>query len=276
MTKVNQTTEPLTFEEILLELPLYKSVDVSNYDRKFILDLRAHNFQIDAYCVGVDCERQSIFKTKRTYGGGAGQPSPPVDWMFGDGTFSVFINCERCNCDYDYYFRMEEKHLMKIGQFPALTEILGADREKYKKLLSVDNFSELRRADGLASHGVGIGAFVYLRRIFERLILDHHKLLEDKGQGVPEFASKHMDEKIGALREILPPALVEHKSTYGILSKGLHELDEKTCLKYFPIVRTAIILILEQDLQAQSTREAETELRRQLNVINQEVASKAT
>ena len=44
----------------------------------------------------------------------------------------------------------------------------------YRSVLDKDHYQELNRAIGLASHGVGIGSFVYLRRIFERLVEEAH------------------------------------------------------------------------------------------------------
>jgi len=43
-------------------------------------------------------------------------------------------------------------------------------RQKYRLVLRGDNWAELYKAVGLAAHGEGIGSFVYLRRVFERLI----------------------------------------------------------------------------------------------------------
>ena len=69
-----------------------------------------------------------------------------------------------------------------------------------------------------------------------------------------------MDERIEALKTSLPEFLVEHRNIYRVLSKGVHELDEQSCLEHFPTIRSAIILILEQDLLARRKIEAETQL----------------
>lgn len=80
-----------------------------------------------------------------------------------------------------------------------------------------------------------------------------------------------MDEKIDALKAVLPPALVKNKATYTILSKGLHELDERTCQLYFPVVRSAIIRILEQDFQRREADKAEAALAFQIAEINRQL-----
>jgi succinate dehydrogenase/fumarate reductase flavoprotein subunit len=57
-----------------------------------------------------------------------------------------------------------------------------------------------------------------------------------------------MDEKIDLLHNYLPSFLVENKSMYSILSLGIHELDEKTCLANFDTLRVAIEIILDEKL----------------------------
>lgn len=82
-----------------------------------------------------------------------------------------------------------------------------------------------------------------------------------------------MDEKIGALADFLPAALVKNKAVYAILSKGLHELDEATCNKYFAVVRAAILQILQQELDAKNRRASESALEREIAKIHTELRS---
>ena len=190
--------------------------------------------------------------------------------MLKGGEFTVTMQCVRNPLEhvYRYYFSIQSGELRKIGQWPSLEDIAGADIEKYRPLLKGGYFRELKMATGLASHGVGIGAFVYLRRIFERLIYQHHDELPAPIEG---FVTLRMDEKIDALKSVLPAALVANKGTYGILSKGLHELDEDTCKSYFPVVRSAIIRILEQDYQRREAEKADAELARNISQIAQQL-----
>jgi hypothetical protein len=119
----------------------------------------------------------------------------------------------------------------------------------------------LRRANTLASHNYGVGAFIYLRRVFEALIDGHRRAYEQAaGTSIPNYEELKIDDRIKALKASLPEFLVKHRSIYGVMSKGVHELDEQTCLRYFPTIRSAIMLILEQDLLARRKKEAETQL----------------
>lgn len=260
-----------TVSHLLLEAPLYATfafVDVPE-TRKALDTLRRGNFQFDAHCI--HCTRSSVFKTTRNVGGGSGFGSSPVDpgWMLKNGQWSVEVQCVRNFLHaYRYFFTLENNELRKIGQWPSLEDIAGADIEKYRSQLKDGYFRELKIATGLASHGVGIGSFVYLRRIFERLIHQHHDELPDP---ISTFGTMRMDEKIDALKAVLPPALVKNKATYTILSKGLHELDERTCQLYFPVVRSAIIRILEQDFQRREADKAEAALAFQIAEINRQL-----
>ena len=46
---------------------------------------------------------------------------------------------------------------------------------RYSAILGRQYYNELKRSIGLHSHGIGIGSFVYLRRIIEKLVMTHSK-----------------------------------------------------------------------------------------------------
>ncbi|RVA58217.1 short-chain dehydrogenase [Mesorhizobium sp. M7A.F.Ca.US.001.01.1.1] len=237
---------------------LYSAVTFDKDAHQNYLDqFRDDNFQFDCHCVW--CGRHSTFKTSRPSG-------HYHSWLHANnngvltGHFSAFLKCQRdLTHVYSYFFRIDGLSFIKIGQFPSLEDIASSDIQRFRPVLEPSYFADLHRAGGLFSHGIGVGAFVYLRRIFERLIARHH---EDLSTPVDGFATMRMEEKIDALKGVLPAALVENKAAYGILSKGVHELDEETCRKHFPVVRAAIIAILEEDLQAREKKKAADELRK--------------
>jgi len=124
---------------------------------------------------------------------------------------------------------------------------------KYKSVLG-GQYIELSKAVGLSSHGVGIGAFVYLRRIIENLVLDKYKQFSDElGMQTKDFESKKFIEKIDILKNYLPKILVDNKNIYAIISKGIHELSENECIEMFPFIRTGIEVILD-DLIAEKEK----------------------
>ena len=67
-----------------------------------------------------------------------------------------------------------------------------------------------------------------------------------------------MDDKISLLKRNLPEFLVQNKSLYSILSKGIHELGESECMSAFPITKLGIELILDEKLE-KLTRENKIE-----------------
>ena len=93
-----------------------------------------------------------------------------------DGIYLPFI-CIACAYFhiYSYIFKQAVDTIFKIGQFPSLEQIAYLYVQRFRSVLEPKYFSELHRAGGLMSYNVGIGAFVYLRCIFERLIFRHHE-----------------------------------------------------------------------------------------------------
>ncbi|MEK1853941.1 MAG: hypothetical protein AAAC48_19255 [Phyllobacterium sp.] len=230
------------------------------------------NVQFDCYCL--QCKKTTPFKTERRADHYEGWKRASNNDVLEDDIFTLHMHCQRDAAHvYSYVFISTEDVVVKIGQFPSLEDIAASDLQRFRPVLEKEYFSELHRAGGLASHGIGIGSFVYLRRIFERLIVTHRdKLAEVTGKPIDGFDGLRMDEKIDALKSVLPATLVKNKSVYGILSKGIHELDEETCKKYFPIVRAAIIAMLEEDLQALEKKRAADELTKALGAISGELS----
>ena len=60
------------------------------------------------------------------------------------------------------------------------------------------------------------------------------------------FNKLRVGEKITMLSDYLPKTLTSNPTLYGILSKGVHELSEDECIKYFPVVRECIYMILNE------------------------------
>jgi hypothetical protein len=263
----NQAGETLPAAEDLAFLhPLYSQIETSNFT--FLLKLkRGMSFRFDMYCVG--CGREATFAVASKY---AGTLSHEVARQ--EGEFTTEAACTRAGHRYVAYMNYHDGKVTKVGQFPSVADIQGAEIRRYKSLLRDGYFAELSRAIGLASHGVGIGSFVYLRRIFEKLIWDHHADRAAASGEIDGFATKRMDEKIKALGDALPEALVENAAAYSILSKGIHELTEEECKLYFPIVKAAIINILEDDYQARERAAASRKVAEEVAALQRKLKTK--
>ncbi len=114
-----------------------------------------------------------------------------------------------------------------------------------------DKYKDYTLGIQLNASGVGAGALVYLRRIFEGLLEESHQRcvqLENWDEAV--YKDAHVDEKIKMVEDrneiILPKELQAiRKKFYGALSKGIHELPENECKELFPAFRYVIESVLD-------------------------------
>lgn len=146
--------------------------------------------------------------------------------------------------------------LIKIGQYPSAADLELPKLKKYQKVLTLEQREEFARALGLAAHGVGVGSYVYLRRIFESLIEQAHtEAKKDKGWKESKYPKARMAEKVKMLRKHLPQFIVENPSFYSLISKGVHELTEQECLEHFSVIRACIEIMLDAKLAAKELAE---------------------
>lgn len=193
------------------------------------------------------------------------------DFMIKGGYRTINAKCKRYDdlFTFSIFYDAEKRLLLKIGQYPSIADFHIFEIKQYDKLLSNDVLKEFTKAIGLAANGVGIGSFVYLRRIFENLILESFEEAKQEGKVKDEaFNKSRMDEKIGLLKDYLPSFLVENKSIYSILSKGIHELDENTCLEYFKTMKLGIEIILDQKLEKKKQKDKEEEAKKRIAQLN--------
>lgn len=229
-----------------LEMPPYYDFDLSigTVEEK-IYDLLSNQATVDAYCIW--CDKEGVF---RAYNYMSDHIAIPRWTTRHNGLIEIEYHCTRdeSHAYHTYYFKVDD-FLTKIGQFPSVSDFQVPQAKMYRTILGENQYKEFTRGIGLAAHGVGIGSFVYLRRIFENLIDEAHTLSIQKG-GFDEdsYRKARMDKKIEILKNFLPEFLVENKILYSILSKGVHELTEKECLQYFETVKIGIEQILDEKI----------------------------
>ena len=241
-----------SIKDVLIDSPLYSASEISG---EFASKIVGSTYNFDAFCIY--CDKESTFREVTNYSGKLSHEA-----ALHPRFFTKNPKCTR-NPSHSYVFYLHLAVggvLSKVGQYPSLEDITGSELRKYKNQLRGGYFQELTRANGLISHGIGIGSFVYLRRIFEKLIEDHRVDFEKSGDAISGFDGMRIEDKIEALKTVLPPALVKNRATYSILSSGIHALSEDDCRLYYPVVKAAIIQILEQDFEARERQRAEEEL----------------
>jgi hypothetical protein len=230
--------------DFLFRVPLY---DQYSFDAKSnnLEALLTRDFKVDGYCPF--CKRQSTFF--RAEGGYSREAFAALAAKNASYVKDLIIECVRRS---DHKIRINimarDGIIQKVGQFPSFADIANDESKQYRDILSKEDAAEFHKAIGLAAHGVGIGAYVYIRRIFERLIQNRFAEFKDKeGWSEAEFEKLRMAERIEFLKDHLPEFLVKNKKLYGILSLGIHELNEADCLGFFSVIRASTIYILDED-----------------------------
>lgn len=274
------------------EEPLYKEFEYGEEDLESLYRLIYFSGKIDCYCPY--CEKDSIFKANPRYP----ESNKPPEYSYSDNTLSTFskfkeekeirhfkdsefiisFKCERSDHEahiLKFHTKSISKdytkhYIHKIGQFPSLADLKDYNTKPYSKVLSKEKYHELNKAIGLASHGVGIGSFVYLRRIFEHLIFESYNANKesiDNQIKEGKFQYKKMDVKIDLLKPFLPNFLIKHKDLYGIMSLGVHQLNEKKCLEMFGTIELGIKLILEEKVEEYKKKKLVEEFTKDKNEI---------
>lgn len=162
--------------------------------------------------------------------------------------------------------------IQKVGQYPSLADLQMYNIEKYRKILGNNSYRDFTRALGLWADGIGAGAFLYLRRILERLVEEkHQELIKESDWDEDNYIKSRFDNRIKILDEcgivIFPKELNDIKTRlYGVLSKGVHESTDDECNELFPYVEFSIERILDEQIKQ---KELEEKIKRLKNKINQ-------
>lgn len=300
-------------EKFLVQTGLYDKVKITSDDFGDLINLLSGEQKIDLYCSKCKEKRTFCAKSKTvklqkketalrvnvfdTFGDKAEKDAfekslkaqkerellEKYNQFLVDNAFTVLeYTCSREESHHlTFVLLIEEDTIQKIGQYPSYADIDLPQAGIYRKELGRNYYNELKRAIGLYSCNVGIGSYVYLRRIVEKLILDAlHLAINDGVITEEEFEldeKKHrrrVEDKIKLLESYLPKPLVENKAVYGIISKGIHELDEDECIKYFPVVEALIRMCLDESIERKRKQLAEVEIKKMMAEIATEVKGK--
>jgi hypothetical protein len=172
----------------------------------------------------------------------------------------------------------DDGYLMKTGQFPSIMDF--DSRNDVDDIFGKDDKSkkDFKTATVLKSHNYGVGAFLYLRRIFERLIFEKAESAKTEGLlNLEEFEKKKMQDKVKCLHELglVSEYLNENKTfIYGILSKGLHQLTEKECLANYDTLKESIVLMLKENSELEKREKMKKETNKKLNSIHSKMSTK--
>lgn len=161
--------------------------------------------------------------------------------------FAIRVICQRDYNSYLYVFHSVNGRIYKIGQHPSLSDISFGELRGIDGVLDALDRKELGTAIGLFSHDAASGAFVYLRRVFERMILRAYEREASERGAIEDFHKLRMHEKIAALRNQLPNRVVKNGGVFSVISVGIHELSDEECKAMFPVVKAVIFQMLEEE-----------------------------
>lgn len=184
----------------------------------------------------------------RLYNGDIDGPQPPYNVNFLLQNQIWYINyLFQCTNDSSHNYMMvisiELKNgkfvVRKIGQNPSMLTVKGFDFDKYKSFLEkINAYDDYKKADMSNSEHFYVGAYAYLRRIFEKMIIYY--------LGNVKLKDDHIDTKIDSVKDQFDPRTRSLlKNLYGILSISIHELDEEQSKEYYIYLKAVIDMQLE-------------------------------
>lgn len=271
MTKNNYPTMPKP-NAFFLEVPLYKKFKMN---AQKTLELLNFDGSLDLYCL--DCGKISVFNSNvEPYPTLATSPTLTAGEVPHQIQIPLFFEIPFiCSRDKDhraiFYFGTNNNSICKIGEFPSKADAFSGDIQKYKKMLGKEQLS-LQLAKQLYSQNFGAGSFVYLRRIFENVVVERVATRKYSGAQSWDFqvwkkTNRTMESKLKDLAEVLP-RFINNQELFRVLSAAVHEHDEATCLQYFTIIEKAVTEILDDEIATEKKRETRKDLNNEIKKMD--------
>ena len=245
-------------KDLLLSLPLYAAIEHDEDICRHIEDLLAglYNMQFDQYCM--NCKQLTTWLISPTPSQNVGGGSGSRYWGQGE-TPAVRVlsaTCLRKQHYHTYVLIRRGGTFQKIGQWPSMADIAFGPLKDIT-VADPEDRKELGRALGLFAHDTPLGAFVYLRRVFERMITRAYNQYADDHGKIDGWRDMRMGDRIKALGDALPNEIVANAGVFGLLSKGIHELSDTDAEALFPLVKAVIFQMLgdeQRHLEAKRAR----------------------
>lgn len=255
--------------EKLVLYPLYKKINIADsiWTRNI---LPCKDFRLELYCN--KCKKRRIFSFEDSkYCSGS--------WEFGQLNFLGMV--QKYNIDYFNItaisdcghelimtFKTMDNTVIKVGQYPSIYDMNeNINNKKFLKQLDNEYEDYYKKACSLYSFDSCIGALTYLRRIFEKLLLETFRENETKIDIEFEiFKKERMEEKIKILRKYLPDIMQEQgfNQIYIKISDGIHNLNEEECANIFDALKFGIEEILTEKMEYKEKLERKKEIARNL------------
>lgn len=278
---------------IYLKTGLYTEIDLSTYSQKQIINILfydelEYNEAPTLNCFCKECNQKLSFSAYNSESGLSRLRDTNI--LYNDthhesallkinsfysklSTFQIFTRSFKCpnvkdnSHDVTFIFKISNQKLYKIGQYPSYNDLNTFDLQKIRKF-KPNIYPELNKAMGLFSHGIGVGSYVYLRRVLEKHIVNPKFAEKIKSEENPnDYNNYYFQDKVKFLGNDISEFLATNTTLYGFISKGLHELEEQECLKLFALVYETIIMILEEEIEIEERKRKKLEIQKQLNKL---------
>lgn len=190
----------------------------------------------DGHCIG--CKRITYYTSKLT--------TSAIQNMSEAGLYGarkLTLTCGR-NDNHNVYVWLfnDGNGVQKVGQFPSMFDLAAPDALRVGGALGDAFGADFRRAVACSAHGYHVGAFCYLRRIFERLVLQAEA--KEKELNADFVEAIGMKERIANCKHALPEFMVQNAVAYNILSGGVHEFSDDECANLYELMSKSIMHIV--------------------------------
>ena len=187
-----------------------------------------------------------------------------------EGIISYLFKCNMNSSHYqtmDLFYQLKNNvlYIRKIGQKPLNIDLQERHSNEYKTILdSYDSFNDYRNYEQCESRNLLAGACTYLRRIFEKMI---YAKLKNSGKTEEEIkALNHIEDKIKEVRDQFDDDIQEVlNQSYGLLSKGIHELSNDEIDTFYKLILEVINIQLESEKESRERDEKRKKLRSEIN-----------
>lgn len=253
-------------EEMLLE-PLYKKIKINKKTKTYNF-FPFNDIRVECYCKECKTRRIFAFEDSRLaltslladcMPGSLTSASTEVrhdslESSLSDTDFFTF--CAVADCKHKmviHFMKIDDDTIMKIGQIPSIYDLNeNINNKKFLNALEKEYSDYYKKACSLYSFSTYIGALIYLRRIFEKLLIDVFNDNEDKLEmSFDEFKKERMEDKIKILKPYLPSIMFSQgfNTIYTKISDGIHNLNEDECSKMFLALKMGIEEILTEKIE---------------------------
>lgn len=261
------------FNEELMLYPLYKKIKLDNSSKT--CDIFPYNdYRLELFCP--ICKKRRIF---------CFQNSEFVKVFWGSNNIMYCNSVKEFLSKADYFSvraqadckhnllvifkKIDNSTIMKVGQYPSIYDLNEEiNNRTFLKMLGEEYEGYYKNACSLYSFNTCIGAIIYLRRIFEKILLDtYNENKESINLSLEDFKKLRMENKLKKLRNNLPSILFEQgfNIIYTKISDGIHNLSEDECQQMFPILKNAIEEILIDKLEMKEKQKRRQDISKQIS-----------